>query len=138
MEIDGLRLPELLTSMIASGRWPSTSDSFSAQNLRSWIPDHVNRKLQGICLYPPPFRTLASCQDDPFYRDFGAIWQLKPEQAIAIADFGIGADSPILLYYENGTTEPVVLKLEWQAAEGSNSWLVMSPSFAAFVDMLGI
>ena len=98
MEIDGLLLPDLLTSMIETGRWPSANDSINTQNVSSLIPADRNRKLRGICLYPPPFRTLANARNDNFYRTYGVISQLKPELAIGIADFGIGSDSPILLY----------------------------------------
>ncbi len=138
MEIDGLLLPPLLTSMIATGRWPSASDSINKQNLQSLIPGDRNRKLRRICLYPPPFRTLANARDDDFFRTHGIIWQLQPELAIEIADFGIGSDSPILLYYNQSKTEPVVINLEWQEGPNSNSWVVMAESFSAFVDLLGI
>ena len=144
MEIDGLRLPDLLTSMIETGRWPSTNDSINKQNLQSLIPSDRNRKLRAICLYPPPFRTLANAKNDDFYRKSGVIWQLKPERAIEIADFGLGADSPILLYYNKSKTEPIVINLDWQMSldwqEGAsaNSWGVMADSFSDFVEILGI
>ena len=138
MEIDGLILPELLCSMISTGRWPSASDSINKQNLQSLIPSDRNRKLRSICLYPPPFRTLVNAQNDDFYRTHGVLWQLKPELAIEIADFGIGSDSPILLYFEKSKTDPVVLNLDWREGNNANSWIVMAESFSAFVDILGI
>ena len=138
MEIDGLLLPDLLTSMIATGRWPSGNDTINKQNLQSLIPSDRNRKLRRICLYPPPFRTLANARNDDFYRKHGAIWQLKPELAIEIADFGIGSDSPILLYYDKSKTEPTVINLDWQEGDNPNTWVVTAESFSAFVDVLGI
>lgn len=48
MEIDGLQLPELLTSMIATGRWPSEIDALNKQNLHSLIPPDRNRKLRPL------------------------------------------------------------------------------------------
>lgn len=138
MEIDGLILPDLLISMIESGRWPSATDSINKQNSESLVPLDRNRKLRRICLYPPPFRTLAHAAKDDFYRTDGIIWQLKPELGIAIADFGIGADSPILLYYKKNKTEPIVINLDRHQRDGANSWVVMAESFAAFVELLGI
>lgn len=61
-----------------------------------------------------------------------------PELAIAIADFGIGSDSPILLYYQQNNAEPTVLNLNWQEGHNSTSWVVMAENFAAFVELLGI
>ncbi len=138
MEIDVLLLPHLLTSMISTGRWPSASDSVNKQNLQSLIPSDRNRKLRRICLYPPPFRTLTNASNDDFYRTHGVIWQLKPELAIEIADFGIGSDTPILLYYDRSKNEPTVINLDWHNSPNSNSWVVMADSFSAFVDLLGI
>lgn len=138
MEIDGLLLPDLLTSMIATGRWPSASSSINQQHLQTLIPSDRNRKLRGICLYPPPFRTLSNARTDEFYRAVGVNWKLVPELAIAIADFGIGSDSPILLYYQQNNAEPTVLNLNWQEGHNSTSWVVMAENFAAFVELLGI
>ena len=138
MEIDGLQIPELLTSMIATGRWPSDKDALNKQNLHSLIPPDRNRKLRRICLYPPPFRTLVNAKNDSFYSTDGVIWQLRPELAISIADFGIGADAPILLYYNKSKTEPIVITLDWNGHGNSNSWIVMAESFSEFVDILGI
>ena len=136
MEIDGLLIPDLLLSMIAMGRWPSTVESISDQNLQSLIPTDRNRTLRSICLFPPPFRTLVNAANDDFFRTHGVIWQLKPELAVSIADFGWGADSPILLYYHKTKAEPIVINLEWR--DSGNLWVVMSESFAEFVELLGI
>lgn len=72
---------------------------------------------------------------DDFYRNQGVIRQLKPDLAIVIADFGIGSDAPILLYYLKSKTEPVVINLDWQ--EDGNSWVVVAENFSAFVDLRG-
>ena len=138
MEVDGLLLPDLLVSMIASGRCPSAAASISQQNLESLIPCDRNRKLRRICLYPPPFRTLTNATNDAFYRSHGVIWQLRPELAIEIADFGIGSDSPILLHYGKSKTEPIVINLQWHDGDNANTWVVLAESFSAFVDLLGI
>lgn len=138
MNVDGLIIPDLLISMISTGRWPSADDSINQQNLQSLIPSDRHRTLRRICLYPPPFRTLADATNDDFYRTHAVIGQLKPELAIAIADFGIGSDSPILLYYKKSKTEPIVINLEWQEGGNANSWVVLAESFSAFVDLLGV
>ena len=36
------------------------------------------------------------------------------EATVEIADFGIGADSPILLEYSAGPLDPRVIRLEWR------------------------
>lgn len=124
--------------MISEGRWPATSDEASGQSLLSRISADRKRSLRGIYLYPPPFRTLANGGTDQFYRKYGVMDQIQPELAVGIADFGIGADSPILLYYKKSKMEPVVINLDWDGDGNATTWVVMAESFSEFIDLLGL
>ncbi len=141
MQIDGLVIPELLQAMLVAARWPRNADEASKQLLRSLVPDDRIRRFRGICLYPPPFQTVARTLaggGDRFYTDVGALHELVPDAAIPIADFGMGADSPILLDYRAGPTNPRVISLEWPGGDDPNYWIVLAPDFPSFVEMLGL
>lgn len=136
MHIDGLAIPDLLLELIESGRWPATADEAARQMVRPFIAEDRNRRLRRIQLYSPPFHTLAHCSESDFYRQFGALHTIAPELAIAIAEFGIGEDTPILLDYRRSRTQPRVIRLEWD--RGGNEWIEMTPDFASFVELLGL
>ncbi|MBL8793259.1 MAG: hypothetical protein JNM56_05090 [Planctomycetia bacterium] len=92
-------------------------------------------------MYAPPFHTVARIvagDGREFYSRFGALQELLPEAALEIADFGLGADAPILLDYRSGPSDPRVIHLEWADRGESNHWVVMAENFAGFVDMLGL
>jgi len=117
MLVEGLELPKLLLTLLETGVWPSAPDAIHRQQLHSLIREDRNRKLRRICLYPPPFRTMLQsgkdCGADEFMTRFGAVHELVTEATIPIADFGLGADSPIMLDYRRGPTNPAVINLEW-------------------------
>lgn len=138
MQVHGLLIPELLLTLLAESRWPRDADEALG---RTFVSEDRIRRLREICLYPPPFRTLAqglADGGDRFYAAFGALHELVPEAAIPIADFGLGADAPILLDYRAGPADPAVITLEWPGDGEPNYWAVMAPDFASFVDMLGL
>jgi hypothetical protein len=139
--VDGLLIPDLLEAMLAEGRWPRTTDEASKQHLCARVPEDRNRRLRRICLDAPPFHTLARTAtggNRGFYSAFGALHELVPEASVEIADFGLGADSPILLDYRAGPTDPRVIHLEWADRGDANYWVVMAENFAEFVDLLGL
>lgn len=142
MAVGTLEIPPLLLSLIEAGVWPSRRDAVAEQSGRSLIPEDRNRRLRGICLYPPPFKTLAEtgAGKDPndFYARHGAMHELVPDATIEIADFGVGADSPILLDYRRGPSNPRVIFLEWPGGDGENYWVEMAPDFDSFAEMLGL
>jgi hypothetical protein len=77
MRVDGLVVPDLLVAMLDQSRWPRDADEAS----RSFVSEDRNRRLRRICLYPPPFRTLARgliTRGDSFYAKFGALHELAP------------------------------------------------------------
>jgi hypothetical protein len=141
MVVDGLLIPDLLDIMLAEGRWPRTVDEASQQNLLSRVPEDRNRRVRSIFLYAPPFHTVARIvagSGGDFYSRFGALHELVPDRSVEIADFGLGADAPILLDYRSGPSDPRVIYLEWADRGESNHWVVMAQNFASFVDMLGL
>jgi hypothetical protein len=75
---------------------------------------------------------------DPFLARYGAQHDLVPEAAVPIADFGVGADSPILLDYRGDVLNLNVINLEWTEGGGPNFWVELAPDFPSFVEMLGL
>lgn len=140
--VGGLEIPKLLSTLIDAGVWPSDRDAITKQHNRSLIPEDRIRRFRRICLYPPPFKTLAQAGvgegSNDFYRQFGAIHELVTEAAVEIADFGIGADSPILLDFRRGPSNPSVIYLEWPGGDRDNVWVELAPDFESFAEMLGL
>ena len=126
--------------MLDESRWPRDVNQASGRNLRPFVPEDRSRRLRRIYLYPPPFHTVAEAvaRGDRFYERFGALHELVPKAAIAVADFGIGSDAPILLDYRAGPSDPRVIHLEWPGGDHPSHWVVMAPDFASFVEMLGL
>ncbi|MBL9081733.1 MAG: hypothetical protein JNK76_08010 [Planctomycetales bacterium] len=95
-----------------------------------------------ICLQPPPFATIArvraagGCGD--FWERFGALDQIDPTQALVIADFGIGADSVVVLDYARDVANPPVLRLKWAERGIGNLWVQGARDFDEFAVMLGL
>jgi hypothetical protein len=54
-------------------------------------------------------------------------------KAVIIADFGMGSDSPIILYYED-LNEPCVMYLKWTSENHhpTHRWVCTHRSFSAF------
>jgi hypothetical protein len=145
MRVDGLIIPELLLMALDAGRWPRTADEALTQNLRPWMSKERVQQLapdeSQVYLYPPPFTTVArilTTSDGEFYTRYGALDQIEPEGTIEIADFGIGADSTIVLDYRVSPSEPRVLRLVWPGRGLSNHWVVMATDFRHFIDALGL
>jgi len=98
-------LPSLLTEMIASGVWPTGNPNL--QELKPVLGKDAAHGLSsednGIVLMPPPFHTIG---DE--VRGGNRFWktgvtnpkEIDYDKALIIADFGMGSDSPIVLYYE--------------------------------------
>jgi hypothetical protein len=143
--VDGLLIPERLVAAVAAGRWPRTAEEASRQNSRCLVPEERIRSVapeeSKIYLYAPPFHTVANILSGlgaDFYRKFGAVDQLVPEVAVEIADFGLGADSPILLDYRASTIRPCVIRLSWPGDGTPNRWVVLTADFTTFIDALGL
>lgn len=141
MVVEGLKIPDLMQSLLDAARWPRNSAEVFNQNVRPLVSQDRNRRFRKVCLYSPPFHTVAQAMaggESGFYARHGALHELIPDAAIEIADFGIGADSPILLDYSVNRTEPRVIHLEWLGDGNPNHWVVMAPDFTGFVEILGL
>jgi|SRR5215469_4903859 len=138
--VNNLQLPKRLLTLIESGLWPSTPDDERRQNIRSLISKERIQSFapqeDRIYLFRPPFRTIAqrmSGAENAFWSKWGALGEIAPELAIDIGDFGLGADSAIVLdyRYEN----PPVIRLVWRKPE-PNTWMRCADTFDQFADML--
>jgi hypothetical protein len=153
--MEQLAIPALLEEMIATARWPTSAAKAQSQNLRSLVSKD---RLQTIApeegdlfLYAPPFQTVATliARGEVFWdRPSSDPSGLVRDKALAIGDFGLGADAPIVLDYRDNPDNPTVRYLQWIFIAGEqpgtpnfgsqNSWVVLAPSFEAFVERLGL
>lgn len=144
MNADGLELPSRLVRLIDAGHWPSTSREANRQQGRPAIfaPEVVARIAPTetqLFLYPPPFRTVQRCVDqgEPFWLEpVAAPGDLDPKLAIAIGDFGLGSDAPLVLDYRVDRLRPRVLRLQWRAQATVNRWMLVTRGFDEFCDRL--
>ena len=136
-------LPPTLTHLIEIGVWPSDLDSENkiSYSIRTERVKRIASDESKIYLYAPPFSTVAKCgSDHEFWQKFGALAQIDAELALIIADFGLGADSPIILDYARNRLNPPVLRLQWLGKNGNvqNEWTQIASDFDQFVDLLGL
>lgn len=143
-----LKIPTLLTELIAVRVWPFDSRSAMQQNLRSLVaPERVRRfapEEDQVFLNPPPFHTVASevANSSPavlrgYWEPFGALDQIVPELALILGDFGLGSDAPIILNFAADLRCPSLFRLRWWG-DRRNDWVQVAATFAAFVGMLGL
>jgi hypothetical protein len=135
-----LPLPKRLLKLIETGRWPRTHEEELHQNLRSLVAKERIRSFapeqDRIYLFNPPFRSIAqrmSGVEGEFWSEWGALGEIAPELALDIGDFGIGADSAIVLDYRHES--PPVIRLIWRKPE-PNVWVRCANSFDEFADLL--
>jgi hypothetical protein len=152
-----LPLPNRLLTLIDSGIWPRTLDEARHQGLRGLVSKERIQffapEQDQIYLLSPPFSTVATrmLQGDKFWSKFGALERISPELCVLIADFGMGSDSPILLDYRRGVSNPAVIGLKLNPVLGetltggrkrvvgwANVWQRFADTFDAFADMLGL
>jgi hypothetical protein len=62
----------------------------------------------------------------------------EPERAVVIADFGIGADSVVILDFSRDRSNPAVLRLRWGPRGVGNKWVQGARDFDEFANMLGL
>ena len=137
-----LPLPTRLRQIIETGRWPKTLDEEIHQNIRSLVPKERIQSFapeqDRIYLFKPPFRTIAqrmSGAEGAFWSRWGALGEIAPDLALDITDFGLGADSAIVLDYRQ--ENPPVIRLVWRKPE-PNEWVRCADSFDEFADLLGL
>lgn len=128
-----------LEAQLVAGGWPVRGTRVEEQHLAALVPPALVKRFapdeHQIVLFPPPFVTVAEDaeQNPDYWRDFGAMSQLHPEDAVLIADFGLGSDTSVVVDLHAAPAR--VMRLAW-AADG-NRWVEIAPSVEAFLPLLG-
>jgi hypothetical protein len=136
---------EALVRLIESGVWPRTELEANRQNLS---PLASRERISALApeeselfLLPPPFGTVARyrAHGEEFWDlELAAPSGLEFSLTIPIADFGLGSDAPIVLDYREDRKNPRVLRLRYGATHADNRWVLMAPTFDAFVEAIGL
>lgn len=123
---------------MVEGGWPPEGSDTDVQHLKQPISAEVVTRLapdeKSLILLPPPFRSLAdeiSC-NGAFRREFGALDEIDPDEAILIADFGIGSDAVMVADFR--TQPPRILRLAWR--QPANQWIVVARSIDELVAVI--
>ena len=122
-----LPIPELLTALIASGEWtPHGTPPGGMRNLGKEAAQRLSSDDDQLVLMPPPFHTIADevARGNSWWNTaLTNVGEIDYSKALIIADFGMGSDSPIVLYYES-LAEPLVMYLhwKWQDQHHTHSW----------------
>ncbi len=141
-----IEIPQLLSQLIAEGRWPATHKEAWNQHCacEPLVPEDRVKLLapdeNRIDLNAPPFLTVREeALDNPFWCDpHSDPSGIDFDLAICIGGFGIGSDSPILLDYRQSIDNPRVIRLQWSGNGTANKWVLMAEDFRRFVDALGL
>jgi hypothetical protein len=111
-------LPQKLLDLIDQGLWPNTGQAVTAPP--ELLPPEVIEALypgeHDIYLYAPPFQTVAQrvADGDSFWtREVAVPDQIDFDLTVAVADFGLGSDAPVVLDYRRSRDHPVVLRLRY-------------------------
>jgi hypothetical protein len=137
-------IPAGLSNLIKSGVWPDESSNLQEFNplLGEQAAHALSPDDDRIVLMPPPFHTIA---DE--VRGGNDFWrsgvtnpdEIDHERAVIIADFGLGSDSPIILYYHTADS-PSVMYLRW-IGDGEHirhQWVETHASFDDFAAAVGL
>ena len=137
-------LPSLLTEMIASGVWPTGNPNLQELKpiLGADAAHMISSQDDRIVLMPPPFHTIADeVRGGNHFWETGVTNpnQIDYDKALIIADFGMGSDSPIVLYYERKDSARVMY-LRW-IGNGQNirhEWVETHRTFDDFAVAVGL
>ncbi len=143
MKTSDLALPDLLTELIAMGKWTPTGTlcggmyDLGVDAARRLSPDDDQ-----LVLMPPPFHSIADEVQggNSWWMTYMTnVGEIDYEKAVIIADFGMGSDSPIILYYEL-INEPCVmyLKWTWNDRKPIHTWTKTHQSFRDFAADVGL
>lgn len=138
-----LPIPVLLSNLIASGVWtpPGSRDgewrALGKAAARKLSPDDDQ-----LVLVPPPFLTIADnvAEGNSWWMtDLTNVGEIDYYKALIIADFGMGSDSPIVLYYKS-PVNPVVMYLQWtwKNQRSIHRWKQTHSSFLEFALDIGL
>lgn len=138
------RLPSLLNELIESGIWPTSTPNM--QELKPLLGKDAARQVSPdddyIVLQTPPFHTIG---DE--VRGGNGFWlsgvsnpnEIDYNRALIIADFGLGSDSPIILYYDTEDS-PRVMYLCWiiNGQDIRHRWIETHTTFDQFATAVGL
>jgi hypothetical protein len=138
-----LPIPDHLTALIAQGAWtaPGTARGMML-NLGEDAAHRLSLEDDQLILMPPPFHTIAdeiAGGNSWWNTGLSNVGEIDYSKALIIADFGMGSDSPIVLYYEP-LAEPVVMYLnwKWEDRQPKHSWIRTHSSFLDFAGDVGL
>ena len=143
MNTPHLPIPEHLTALIAQGAWTPTGATPGMMiNLGKDAAHRLSSEDDELILMPPPFHTIADevVGGNSWWNTYlGNVGEIDYSKALIIADFGMGSDSPIVIYYQP-LTEPVVMYLKWerQGQQIKHSWIRTHSSFVDFAKDVGL
>lgn len=130
--MEDAQLPDLLIELLETGLWQTPGSDVDprvdAEIARAWDPGS-----SGIHLHEPVAFSL-DVDASGFYKELGVLDGVDSEMLIVIADFGLGADNPIVL--DTFLSPAPVRTLEFRD-EGAR-WKTIAPDFNAFASMIGL
>jgi hypothetical protein len=149
MRVHGLQIPEALCRLIESGVWPNAETPWQEINQQEIHPilgaeaaHALSPDDDCIVMMKPPFHTIAdevAGGNKYWVSGVTNANEIDYAKAVIIADFGLGSDSPIILYYRN-MNSPVVMYLRW-SGNGNNiqhQWIQTHNSFEEFAVAVGL
>jgi hypothetical protein len=143
MKTSDLPIPALLAQLIAADLWTPTGTLCGGMfNLGENAARKLSLDDEQLVLMPPPFHSIADevrGGNAWWMTDLTNVGEIDYEKALIIADFGMGSDSPIILYYDR-IDEPVIMYLRWiwNKRKPSHSWTKTHSSFRDFAFGVGL
>ncbi len=145
MQANEFIIPQYLLHLIEGGQWPNTIEEVQRQE-KEWVVDRdvVERifpDFDRIVFMKPPFHTIGDevKGGNDFWVSFLTNYgEIDYDKAVIIADFGLGSDAVIILYYEN-IASPVVMYLQWLFIEQKlhHKWVRTHNTFENFIEEIG-
>jgi hypothetical protein len=143
MNESDLVIPELLFELIEGGVW--TQENTMPGNMVDLGKDKaalINPEEDQLILLPPPFHTIENELENGnefWNKELTNVGEIDYSKAVIIADFGIGSDSPIVLYYESNNN-PSIMYLKWECAGTycRHKWERTHDSFNRFAYDVGL
>jgi len=146
MRVHEFDIPKALCELIEAEVWPNAREACSRQELDPILGEEAAHVLSleddRIILMQPPFHTISDevASGHEFWnRDLSNVGEIEYKNAVIIADFGLGSDSPIILYYD-GAKQPSVMYLKWlgNGSDIRHSWVRTHHSFEEFASAVGL
>ena len=155
--VNGHRLPVLLCNLLQKGSWnppkdknklkevlklhieasPSLMEFVDYADFTTYSFELMESETAGMkdwCKSPDLSRLMLGKQDRNIFPG-----DLDINQAVLIADLGIGSEIPFALDYRNTAEEPCVAVLAWGKNPGqANYWVKIADTFGAFAEDIGL